>query len=110
MAWIYKNKRKQTSPSDRKRLRSRLYNDTTYRKIRDWYMQTHPLCEICESEGRIVPSEHCHHVDSPFQIGISEEEAWRRLRDERNFKALCADCHEKIHVEQERMKKNLKKS
>lgn len=104
MAWIYKPKRKGV-PSDKKRMRARLYNDTKYRKIRDWYMQLHPLCEMCLEDDKVRPSQHLHHVLSPFQDGISEGEAFRRLRDERNFKALCVEHHEEVHKRQEREKR-----
>lgn len=79
--------------SDRRKEKQMLYNDTLYRKERDWYMMCHPLCECCERDGLITQAVHCHHIQSPFQIGISKEEAYRRLRDPNNFIALCRVCH-----------------
>ena len=79
--------------SDRRKEKQRLYNDTIYRKERDWYMMCHPICQLCEREGLITPSKDLHHIMSPHEIGISKEEAYRRLRDEKNFIAVCLYHH-----------------
>lgn len=79
--------------SDRRKEKQKLYNDTIYKKERDWYMMCHPICEVCEREGLITPSKDLHHIMSPHEIGISKEEAYRRLRDTNNFIALCQVCH-----------------
>lgn len=79
--------------SDRRKDKQKLYNDTLYRKERDWYIQTHCLCEECLKDGLITPAKDLHHIMSPHEIGISKEEAYRRLRDPKNFIALCQVCH-----------------
>ena len=79
--------------SDRRKEKQKLYNDTLYRKERDWYMQCKPICECCERDGLITPATDLHHIQSPFDYGISKEEAYRRLRDPNNFIALCRVCH-----------------
>lgn len=96
------NKNKNTYPSsyknsDKVALRKKLYNDTKYRKIRDWYMMEHPLCEECLKEGKVTPSTQCHHIKSPFAAGLSEFESYIRLRDNGNLKALCVYHHECEH-------------
>lgn len=96
MPTIYKPKRKSRN-SDKSKLRAKLYSDTQYRKIRDWYYQCHPLCELCLKNKKTVPSMDIHHKISPFQGDISMEERYNLLRDENNFIALCRKCHEKIH-------------
>ena len=79
--------------SDRRKEKQKLYNDTYYKKIRDWYIQTHCLCESCLKDGLITPSKDLHHIQSPFDYGLSKEESYRRLRDEKNFIALCQYHH-----------------
>lgn len=97
MPTIYKPKRKSRN-SDKSKLRAKLYSDTQYRKIRDWYYQCHPLCELClKDENKTVPSMDIHHKISPFQGDKTMEERYSLLRDENNFIALCRECHEKIH-------------
>lgn len=79
--------------SDRRKEKQMLYNDTYYKKIRDWYMMCHPICQLCERDGLITPSSDLHHIQSPFDYGLSKEESYRRLRDEKNFIALCQYHH-----------------
>lgn len=94
MAYIYKPK---PQKSYRDRERSKYYNNSQYRKSRDWFMQTHPLCTECLKDNVVSPAEHCHHVLSPFDPNLPEEERWRRLMDENNFQALCRFHHQVAH-------------
>ena len=32
-----------------------------WKRIRDRYIQEHPLCELCQQEGRLTPAEEIHH-------------------------------------------------
>ena len=32
-----------------------------WKRIRDRYIQEHPLCELCQQEGRLTPAEEVHH-------------------------------------------------
>lgn len=95
------NKKKNNHPSSSNyakiQLRKKLYQNTTYRRIRDWYMMEHPLCEECLKEDKLTPSCDCHHKMSPFVDGLSYEERIRRLCDENNFLSLCRQHHEEAH-------------
>ena len=33
-----------------------------WKRIRDRYMNAHPLCELCQQEGRLVKAEQVHHI------------------------------------------------
>ena len=61
-----------------------------WKRIRDKYIKEHPLCEMCEKEGRLVPAEEIHHI-LPVSRGGTHS------RD--NLMALCRSCHNKIHIE-----------
>ncbi len=61
-----------------------------WKRIRDRYIKAHPLCERCQQEGRLTPSEQVHHV-LPLADGGTH--------DEHNLMALCKSCHSKIHAE-----------
>ena len=61
-----------------------------WKRIRDSYVETHPLCEICQAEGRMVPVEEVHHK-------VPLAEGGTHARD--NLIALCKSCHAKIHAE-----------
>lgn len=67
------------------------YNKTYGRRwhaIRDRYIAKHPLCELCEAAGRLVPAELVHHIVPTADGGTHEES---------NLMSLCASCHAKIH-------------
>lgn len=57
-----------------------------WRKLRDAYLAEHPLCEICESKGRLVAATLVDHIQ-PIRLGGEDE--WR------NLQSLCASCHAK---------------
>lgn len=92
-----KRLKRNTVPSERKRERQKLYNDTQYRKLRDWYFQCNPLCEDCLKNDKIVPACDVHHKISPFQGSLTWEQKYHLLRDVDNFISLCRDCHNKRH-------------
>ncbi len=58
-----------------------------WRKIRDRYIATHPLCESCKGQGRATRAQEVHHI-KPLQQGGSH--------DEDNLMALCKSCHSTI--------------
>ena len=95
MPTIYKPKRKSRN-SDKSKLRAKLYSDTQYRKIRDWYYQCHPLCEMCLNRDISRPDQHVHHKKE-FLKGSTDEERWKLLLDYDNLQSLCLDCHHKVH-------------
>jgi len=61
-----------------------------WQRLRNWFIQRHPVCEICKKEGRLTPAEVVHHIKSV------KERPDLRLEQE-NLQALCFDCHEKVH-------------
>ena len=61
-----------------------------WKRIRDSYVEQHPLCEVCQQHGRLVPTEEVHHK-LPLADGGTH------ARD--NLIALCKACHAKIHAE-----------
>lgn len=61
-----------------------------WKKIRDRYVKKHPLCELCQKEGRFVPVEEVHHIVPLSEGGTNDEE---------NLMSLCRSCHERIHME-----------
>src|SRR5699024_11777457 len=61
-----------------------------WKRIRDRYMNVHPLCERWQQEGRLVKAEQVHHI-KPLAEGGDHSEA--------NLMSLCHSCHSKIHAE-----------
>jgi 5-methylcytosine-specific restriction protein A len=61
-----------------------------WKRIRDRYIKSHPLCEECKRNGKLIPSEEVHHV-VPLREGGTHKES--------NLMALCKSCHSRIHAE-----------
>ena len=68
-----------------------------WRRIRTLYIQTHPLCEQCDKEGRLTPAEEVHHI-LPLAVGGTH--------DENNLMALCKSCHSRITIKNNNLKPN----
>ena len=65
-------------------------HEKAWKRIRDRYMNAHPLCERCLKEGRYVKAEQVHHIKPLAEGGNHNEE---------NLMSLCTACHAKIHAD-----------
>lgn len=61
-----------------------------WKRIRDRYASTHPLCEKCLEEGRVALTEEVHHILPVSRGGTHDPE---------NLMSLCRSCHNKLHLE-----------
>lgn len=61
-----------------------------WKRIRDKYMATHPLCEQCLMDGKLTPAQEIHHI-IPLAHGGAHVES--------NLMALCTTCHSRITAE-----------
>lgn len=77
-------------PTTDKRKRQEIYQDRRWRLLRQVKMIDNPLCERCEAEGRVKPTEEVHHI---VPIDINPDLAF----DYDNLKSLCIDCHKLEH-------------
>ena len=77
------------------------YQDRRWKRLREWYVSTHLICEDCMFEGRSVPAQECHHK-VPFSWFDLEQDRIAALLDPDNITCLCKECHMKRH-------KNLKR-
>lgn len=59
-----------------------------WKGFRGRYASEHPLCEMCQKEGRLTPVEEVHHI-----IPVSKGGTHARG----NLISLCQSCHTKIH-------------
>ena len=55
-----------------------------WKRIRDRYMNAHPLCERCQRDGRLVKAEQVHHIKPLAEGGDHSEN---------NLMSLCSSCH-----------------
>ena len=61
---------------------------SSWKKIRDRYIQGHPLCEACLGLGKASVATLVHHRKPLSEGGTN---------DESNLQSLCVSCHERIH-------------
>ena len=62
------------------------YHTPAWRRLRNAFIASHPLCEPCEAAGRTTPSAIADH-----RVEI-EDDASRAL-DPTNLTAMCIRCH-----------------
>ena len=80
----YKNKvydRQQRDPK-----LSRFYSSGRWRKTRNIYIQSNPLCERCMLQGETRKADVVDHI-IPIKID------WQRKLDMSNLQSLCNRCH-----------------
>lgn len=90
------------------KMRHKMYNLAAWRTLRKYFRMAHPLCQKCLEEGVVNADVTIHHILSPFQPNISEDEAYRRLLDWDNLISLCHHHHSLEHLEQTNQKKSKK--
>ena len=60
-----------------------------WKKIRARYVAAHPLCEMCQAEGRLTPTEIVHHIKELSEGGT---------HDFSNLMSICKSFHSRIHM------------
>jgi 5-methylcytosine-specific restriction protein A len=58
-----------------------------WRRVRASYLSAHPLCERCETDGRLIPATEVHHK-FPLDRGGTH--------NSQNLMSLCKPCHSAI--------------
>lgn len=101
MPTIYKPRKKkvinnQAYYQQRRKERQKIYNTSTWQRLRLSYMQQHPLCEECLKKGIIKSAKDIHHIIS-FMTTDDMCERERLAFDSNNLQALCRDCHCEKH-------------
>lgn len=82
MSLVNKNYNKyQINPESNKRY------GRAWKQTRDKYIKLYPLCEGCERQGRLTPTQEVHQI-LPLSKGGSNET--------NNLMALCKSCHSRI--------------
>lgn len=74
------------APKTDRREKDSLYSSAAWRQIRAAQLSAHPLCQCCQSEGRLTAAEVVDHV---FRWKDFGELAFRLNL----WNSLCAACH-----------------
>ena len=76
----------------------KLLNAKAWKFLRAWYLQRHPLCEMCKKEGYVRSAIDVHHK-IPVESAKTPAEMWHLCYNPSNLQALCISCHARIHKE-----------
>lgn len=88
-------KKKKVRPKTEKReIRNTYYQSNKWKKLRNGYIMTNCLCELCMLEDKTTPAEDIHHIVSPFQEGVDTKYLFFNSN---NLMALCKNCHGTLH-------------
>lgn len=66
-------------------------------KLRRHQLSLHPLCEMCEREGRLTPATEVHHI-TPVE-DMPEDRQMALMFDPHNLMSLCHRHHVEVHIE-----------
>lgn len=73
------------------------YDSLAWKRLRNTFLSTHPLCSICAEHGRVEPAVHIHHK-VPWNRGVTDIEKWQLFLDENNLIPCCEKCHYGLHT------------
>ena len=62
-----------------------------WRRTRERFLEEHPLCDMCLSEGKLIPAVLVHHKVRITDGGANEDE---------NLMPLCQECHSRLHAKE----------
>ena len=88
---------RRNTKTERIKERQSLYQRSDYKKFAEYYKREHIWCEDCKAEGLYTCGEHLHHIQSPFEHGLSKMQQLQRLMDVNNVKFLCRYHHSLRH-------------
>ncbi len=86
----YCDKHKKVVIKQRNDEHGKLYN-YAWRKVSKLYLIEHPLCVMCNREGRLTPATEVDHI---IPHGGDVKLFW----DSNNWQGLCKSCHSKKTV------------
>lgn len=69
---------------------------SNWSRLRESWLMSHPLCEMCLAEGRSTLAEEVHHK-KPISRGKTREEQMDLMLDDSNLMSLCVPCHHRLH-------------
>lgn len=74
----------------------KLINSTEWRRLRHDMLVKHPLCQMCQTEGRERFATEVHHV-KPIESIDDMEEQTALAYDTGNLLCVCHECHVLAH-------------
>lgn len=92
----YLKKSRTVKPKQIKRIeRQNIYQSKRWKLLRQYYLNLHPLCEICLARGIIKPADDVHHADS--FLNYNGDKRIEVAFDKDNLVSVCRQCHNWLH-------------
>jgi 5-methylcytosine-specific restriction protein A len=79
--------------------RQAIYNTRRWTRLRKEMLMQHPICQICQK----ALAEHVHHIDS--FMNYTGQTRIDVAYNSDNLQCVCAECHNQLHNEHEKIKK-----
>lgn len=99
MAYISKRSQKRPWIPERKpfegRIQSKFYWTASWRRKRENFLRSNPLCKHCEAQGKITPAREVDHIKpiNPINAYDVQDGKFGQPLEESNLQALCTPCH-----------------
>ena len=84
----------------RREIRKKAYNDSRWKKVRQTYLQSHPLCEECLKEGKVYAGT----LEDPLQVHhkkhfiVNGKIDYDLFLDDHNLETICSYHHGLEHT------------
>src|ERR1041384_7514021 len=69
--------------------RKKFYHLARWQRERLIFLERHPLCAMCQEQGKTTLADQVHHTIKPFRD-------YRLFFDSRLWQGLCCSCHGKM--------------
>lgn len=84
---IFGQKHKKQKRQDRRKTANQRGYDRRWKRLRDEFIEQHPLCKHCEERGQVTMAKEIDHI-----IPFSDLSDPLRLCSD-NLQSLCRRCH-----------------
>lgn len=82
----------------RDRYYQHLLNSKEWKELRARQLREHPLCQMCEREGKVTAAIDVHHVE-PIEASMSHAKMRELCFNPALLMSLCIPHHIKVHME-----------
>ena len=79
----------------------KFYGSKLWRDLREQKLMEQPLCEECLLMDKVTPATQVHHMDKFGDYYPDEQLMWEKFLDWDNLESICAECHRRIHGNQQ---------
>jgi 5-methylcytosine-specific restriction enzyme A len=91
--------------NDRKEKRQHfqeMYQDTSWKKLRKWHIDTHPYCEMCLKKDKITKAFLVHHIKPAMDFP-------ELFLEPTNLESACLPCHSTHEWKEAKERRRLRK-